>query len=125
MTSMLVEALYVVSAVLFALSLKFMADVRTSRAGNFCGVAGMAIAIGATLLAYQSQDTDLLVGAVVIGAVVGGPIGLRVAMTAVPQRTAMSHAFGSLAVALVGVAEYYRDLPGIDPFTTSVLSGEM
>ena len=60
-----------------------------------------------------------------IGAVVGAPIGLRVAMTAVPQRTAMSHAFGSLAVALVGAAEYYRDLPGIDPFTMSVLSGEM
>jgi len=85
----------------------------------------MALAIGATLLAYQSRNTGLLVGGAVIGAVVGAPIGLRVAMTAVPQRTAMSHAFGSLAVALVGAAEYYRDLPGIDPFTTSVLSGEM
>lgn len=125
MTDLLVESLYVVSAVLFALSLKFMAEVRTSRIGNFSGVAGMALAIGATLLAYQSKNTELLVGGVVIGAIVGAPIGLRVAMTAVPQRTAMSHAFGSLAVALVGAAEYYRDLPGVDPFTMSVLSGEM
>jgi NAD(P) transhydrogenase subunit beta len=125
MTDVTVEALYVVSAVLFVLSIKFMAEVRTSRLGNLSGVAGMAVAIGATLLAYQSQNTGLLIGAVVVGAVVGSPIGLKVAMTAVPQRTAMSHAFGSLAVALVGAAEYYREAPSIDSITLSVLSGEM
>jgi H+-translocating NAD(P) transhydrogenase subunit beta len=125
MTDILVDSLYVVAALLFVLSLKFMAEVRTSRMGNFCGVGGMVIAIGATLLAYQSRSVDLLVGAVVIGAIVGSPIGLKVAMTAVPQRTAMSHAFGSLAVALVGAAEYYIDTPGIDPATLSVLCGEM
>jgi NAD(P) transhydrogenase subunit beta len=125
MSDLVVESLYVVSAVFFVLSLKFMSEVRTSRPGNFFGVGGMALAIGATLLAYQSQNTGLLVGAVVVGVVVGSPIGLKVAMTAVPQRTAMSHAFGSLAVALVGAAEYYRDAPAIDPATLSVLSGEM
>jgi H+-translocating NAD(P) transhydrogenase subunit beta len=125
MTDVLVDSLYVASALLFVLSLKFMSEVRTSRIGNLSGVAGMALAIGATLLAYQSQNTSLLIGAVVIGAVVGSPIGLKVAMTAVPQRTAMSHAFGSLAVALVGAAEYYRSAPAIDPVTLSVLSGEM
>ncbi len=125
MSDVTVEALYVLSAVLFVLSLKFMAEVRTSRLGNTCGVLGMAVAIGATLLAYQSQDVGLLAGAVVVGAVVGSPIGLKVAMTAVPQRTAMSHAFGSLAVALVGAAEYYRQAPSVDPITLSVLSGEM
>jgi len=125
MTDLLAESLYVVAALLFVLSLKFMAEVRTSRLGKICGVAGMAVAIGATLLAYQTQNVDLLVGAVVIGVVVGSPIGLKVAMTAVPQRTAMSHAFGSLAVALVGAAEYYHDAPAIDPATLSVLSGEM
>jgi proton-translocating NAD(P)+ transhydrogenase subunit beta len=125
MTDVTVEALYVVSAVLFVLSLKFMAEVRTSRLGNLSGVAGMTLAIGATLLAYQSQNTSLLIGAVVVGTVVGSPIGLKVAMTAVPQRTAMSHAFGSLAVALVGAAEYYRETPSIDPVTLSVLCGEM
>ena len=125
MTDLLAESLYVVAALLFVLSLKFMAEVRTSRMGNICGVTGMAVAIGATLLAYQTQNVDLLVGAVAIGVVVGSPIGLKVAMTAVPQRTAMSHAFGSLAVALVGAAEYYHDAPAIDPATLSVLSGEM
>jgi proton-translocating NAD(P)+ transhydrogenase subunit beta len=124
-TDVLVDYLYVASAVLFILSLKLMSDVRTSRFGNFSAVAGMAVAIGATLLAYTVHRADLLVGAVVIGAVVGTPIGLKVAMTAVPQRTAMSHAFGSLAVALVGAGEYYGGVPNLDAFTLSVLSAEM
>ncbi len=125
MSDLLTESLYIVSVVLFALSLKFMSGVRTSRLGNFCGVAGMAFAIVATLNAFQVHQVDLLIGAVVVGAVVGTPIGLRVAMTAVPQRTAMSHAFGSLAVALVGAAEYYQEVPNIDSVSLSVLSGEM
>lgn len=125
MTSILVDYLYVLAVVLFVLSLRFMSEVRTSRIGNWCAVGGMAVAIGATLLAYQVQRTDLLVGGALIGAVVGAPIGLKVGMTAIPQRTAMSHAFGSLAVALVGVAEYYQEAPNVDVFTMSVLSAEM
>jgi NAD(P) transhydrogenase subunit beta len=125
MSDLLTEYLYVLSVVLFALSLKFMSQVKTSRLGNFCGVAGMASAIAATLLAYQVHQVRLLIGGVVVGTVVGAPIGLKVAMTAVPQRTAMSHAFGSLAVALVGAAEYYQDVGSIDSVSLSVLSAEM
>ncbi|HEV2138394.1 MAG TPA: NAD(P)(+) transhydrogenase (Re/Si-specific) subunit beta [Nitrososphaerales archaeon] len=125
MSDIIVEYLYIVSAVLFVLSLKFMSEVRTSRLGNFCAVAGMGLAVVATLDAFQVGRVDLLVGGVVIGSVVGAPIGLKVAMTGIPQRTAMSHAFGSLAVALVGVAEYYQGQPGIDVFSMSVLSAEM
>jgi NAD(P) transhydrogenase subunit beta len=120
-----VDYLYIVSIALFALSLKWMSEVRTSRSGNLAGVAGMALAIAATLTAYQAQRPDLLLLAAVAGFVIGSPIGLKVPMTAVPQRTAMSHAFGSLAVALVGVAEYYNRLPSIDTFTMAILSGEM
>ena len=125
MSDLLTEYLYVLSVVLFALSLKFMSQVRTSRLGNLCGVVGMISASAATLLAYQVHQVELLVGAVVIGAVVGSPIGLKVAMTAVPQRTAMSHAFGSLAVALVGAAEYYQEAASIDPASLLILCGEM
>ena len=60
-----------------------------------------------------------------IGALVGSPIALRLPMTAVPQRTAMSHAFGSMAVALIGASEYYNRAPNIDAFTLAVLSAEM
>lgn len=125
MTLLPTEYLYVLAVVLFALSLKFMSQVRTSRIGNWCGAAGMVVAIVATLISYEVGQTDLLVGAALVGVVIGAPIGLKVPMTAVPQRTAMSHAFGSLAVALVGVAEYYQYLPNVDFFTMSVLSAEM
>lgn len=125
MTDLVTLYLYAVSALLFALSLRFMSEVETSRIGNWCAVAGMVVAIAATLFAYTIRQTDLLLYAVVAGTVVGTPIALKVPMTAVPQRTAMSHAFGSLAVALVGVAEYYTDLPSINAFTVAVLCGEM
>ena len=125
MTELPVEYLYILSIVLFILSLRWMSEVKTSRLGNWSATAGMAIAILSTLAAFQIQRTDLLVGATLVGTVLGTPIALKVPMTAVPQRTAMSHAFGSLAVGLVGAAEYYQDLPNIDLFTVSVLSAEM
>jgi len=125
MTDLPAEYLYVLSIVLFILSLRWMSEVKTSRLGNWSATAGMAIAILSTLVAFQIQRTDLLVGAALVGTVLGTPIALKVPMTAVPQRTAMSHAFGSLAVALVGTAEYYQDLPSINLFTVSVLSAEM
>src|SRR5487761_582745 len=119
------EYLYIVAIALFILSLRWMSEVKTSRRGNWAASAGMAVAVVATLLAFQIQRIDLLVGAAAIGTIVGLPIALKLPMTAVPQRTAMSHAFGSLAVALVGAAEYYQYLPTIDTFTTSILSAEM
>jgi proton-translocating NAD(P)+ transhydrogenase subunit beta len=117
--------LYIIAIVLFALSLRWMSEVKTSRRGNWSAATGMTVAIIATLLAFQIQRVDLLITAVLLGVIVGSPIALKVPMTAVPQRTAMSHAFGSLAVALVGAAEYFEGAPNVDPFTMSVLSAEM
>jgi NAD(P) transhydrogenase subunit beta len=62
--------------------------------------------------------------ALVLGVIVGVPLG-RVQMTAVPQRTALSHAFGALCVALVGTAEYYLRAPHVPPFTMAVLALEV
>ena len=125
MNDTIVEYLYVVAIVFFIISLKWLSEVKTSRYGNWIAACGMAVAIGGTLLAYQIQRVDLLVIAVVVGIVVGTPIAVKVPMTAVPQRTDASHAFGSLAVALVGTAEYYQRLPNIDVPTLAVLSAEM
>ncbi len=125
MTPILVEVLYIVAITLFALSLKWMSQVKTSRYANWAAMTGMGIAIVGTLIAYQIQRVDLLIIAVLIGTIIGAPIGLKVSMTAVPQRTAVSQAFGSLAVALVGAAEYYNRVPDIDAFTMSVLGGEI
>lgn len=121
--------LYAVSILFFILSLRWMSEVKTSRRGNWSAATGMAIAILTTLLVYMIHQVDLLVAAVVVGTIIGTPIALKVPMTAVPQRTAMSHAFGSLAVALVGAAEYYQDKASIignkDFLTISILCGEM
>ena len=125
MNDVLVSYLYVVSVVLFVLSLRWMSEVKTSQRGNWAGAAGLVVAIIGTLLAYQINRVDLLVAGFVIGALVGSPIALRLPMTAVPQRTAMSHAFGSLAVALIGASEYYNEAPNVSTFTMSVLSAEM
>ena len=125
MTANIVGYLYVLAAVLFVLSLKWMGEVKTSRRGNWAGSLGMLIAVIATMIAYKTQHLDLVLIAIAVGTLVGIPIALKLPMTAVPQRTAMSHAFGSLAVALVGTAEYYQRLPGIDTFTMVVLAAEM
>jgi len=102
-----------------------MSEVKTSRRGNWAGAGGMLIAVVATLLAFGVHRYDLLIGAIAVGLIIGVPIALKLPMTAVPQRTAMSHAFGSLAVALIGTAEYYQRAPNIDAFTIAVLVSEM
>ena len=59
-----------------------------------------------------------------MGSIIGVPLG-KVAMTAVPQRTALSHAFGALCVTLVGIAHYYGEIPDVPKFTMGVLSAEV
>ncbi|MDO9543064.1 MAG: NAD(P)(+) transhydrogenase (Re/Si-specific) subunit beta [Kiritimatiellia bacterium] len=121
----IVSYLYVAAAVLFVLSLKWMSEVKTSRMGNWAGSAGMLIAVAATMIAFKTEHYNLVIIAVAAGTIIGVPIALKLPMAAVPQRTAVSHAFGSLAVALVGTAEYYQHVPDIDKFTMTVLAFEM
>jgi len=116
---------YVAAAILFVLSLKGMSEVKTSRSGNSAGILGMLLGVAGTLIAITVQRYDLVVGAVVIGGVVGVPMALKMPMTAVPQRTAISHAFGALAAGLVGTAEFLQRSPNIEPFTMAVLSAEV
>ena len=125
MTATIVGYLYVLAAILFVLSLKWMSEVASSRRGNWAGSMGMLIAVIATMIAFKTQHLDLVILAIAVGSIIGIPIALKLPMTAVPQRTAMSHAFGSLAVALVGTAEYYQRLPDIDNFAMVVLAAEM
>jgi H+-translocating NAD(P) transhydrogenase subunit beta len=102
--------LYIVSAVLFVLGLKGLSSPKWARRGMFLAEFGMAVAIIGTLFDERIQAWGYVwigVG-LLIGSVVGGSMGLRIPMTAVPQRTALSHSLGALAATLVGVAEYLR-----------------
>ncbi len=120
----LIEVLYLIASVLFILSLKWMSSPTTARHGIWAGEAGMLLAICGTLLHHGIVDYRLIAIALVLGTIIGIPLG-RVAMTAVPQRTALSHAFGALCVTLVGSAEFYLRSPDISRFMMSVLSLEV
>ena len=101
----LIELSYLVAAALFILSLRWLNHPRTARRGVAAGVAGMTAAIIGTLLAPEIVGYKWIAIALVVGIVAGVPLSW-VPLTAVPQRTALSHAFGGLAAGLVGTAKY-------------------
>jgi NAD(P) transhydrogenase subunit beta len=120
----IIELLYLIASVLFILALKWMSSPTTARHGIWAGEIGMLLAICGTLLHHGIVDYKLIFVALVLGTIVGVPLG-EVAMTAVPQRTALSHAFGALCVTLVGSAEFYLRSPDISRFMMAVLSLEV
>ncbi len=111
MSDQAVAYIYILSAALFVMSLKWMNSPRTARRGVFAGEIGMLLAIVGTLLRHEVMSYQWIMAAFFIGLAVGVPLAYLMPMTAVPQRTALSHAFGALAAALVGTAEYYRETP--------------
>jgi len=101
-----IQLAYLVATALFIFSLHWMNDPKSARRGVFAGVAAMSVAILGTLLSPGIVNWHWIAIAAVLGVAVGVPLSW-VPLTAVPQRTALSHAFGGLAAGLVGAAEYY------------------
>jgi H+-translocating NAD(P) transhydrogenase subunit beta len=120
----IIELVYLIASVLFILSLKWLSSPSTARHGVWAGELGMLLAICGTLLHHGIVDYKWIAIALVIGSGIGVPLGL-VQMTAVPQRTALSHAFGALCVTLVGSAEFYLRSPDVPGFMMSVLCMEV
>jgi H+-translocating NAD(P) transhydrogenase subunit beta len=120
----LIEIVYLIATALFVLSLMWLSAPTTARRGVLAGEIGMALAIGGTLFERGIIDYQWVAIALVLGAIIGVPLGL-VQMTAVPQRTAVSHAFGACCVTLVGTAEFFLRSPSVPKFTMSVLSLEV
>ncbi|MGA2621233.1 MAG: NAD(P)(+) transhydrogenase (Re/Si-specific) subunit beta [Thermoguttaceae bacterium] len=122
------QLIYLFSTALFIFSLKWMNHPRTARRGIVSGVVAMLAAIGGTLLNPTIVNFHWITGAIIVGVVVGVPLSW-VPLTAVPQRTALSHAFGGLAAGLVGAAEYYlwftRHPEHITRFGTGALVAEV
>jgi H+-translocating NAD(P) transhydrogenase subunit beta len=109
MTHAIAELAAVVATALFIFSLYWMNAPETARRGVVAGVAGMLVAVVATWVQPQIVHHGWIVLAIVAGFIVGVPLS-QVPLTAVPQRTALSHAFGGLAAGLVGTAEYFLGL---------------
>ena len=120
----ILEITYLIATALFVLSLKWLSSPVTARRGVLAGEIGMALAILGTLLHKGIVDYTWIAIALVLGTIIGVPLG-RVAMTAVPQRTALSHAFGALCVTMVGTAEFYLRAPNVPRFMMSVLALEV
>ena len=104
----LVEVAYLVAAVCFILSLMWMSHPSTSRRGVLVGEFGMLLAIVGTLLLKEVVDYPLIGAALLLGSAIGVPLAYLMPMTAIPQRTALSHSLGALAVALIGVVEMMK-----------------
>ena len=106
MTYAIAQFAAVLATALFIFSLHWMNDPKTARRGVVAGVTGMSIAVAATWIQPEIVHHGWIVLAIVAGFIVGVPLS-RVPLTAVPQRTALSHAFGGFAAGVVGTAEYF------------------
>jgi NAD(P) transhydrogenase subunit beta len=112
----LIDFAYIVAAILFILSLKWLSSPATARHGVIAGEIGAALAVAATLFNPALVQYKWIAVALIVGAAIGIPLGM-VRMTAVPQRTALSHAFGALSASMIGIAEYYVRAPHVTKFS--------
>ena len=106
MSHAIVQLSYLVATVLFIFALHWMNAPVTARKGVYAGVAAMVIAVLATWAQPEVVHHGWIIVTIIAGFAVGIPLSM-VPLTAVPQRTALSHAFGGLAAGLVGTAKYY------------------
>jgi len=109
----IVASLYLISGIFFILSLRGLSSPETSRTGNIYGMTGMFIAIGSTLLGLQSfevllSNIEFIIIPLLLGALIGGFIAARIAMTAMPQLVAGFHSLVGLAAVLIAVAAFYN-----------------
>ncbi len=120
---------YLVAAIGFALSLKWMSNAQTARRGVLAAEIGFVVAIAATLcLPDISGEAYVLIAvAILVGSAIGVPLGLLVPMTSMPERIALSHAFGGLAAGLVGISFYYIkiDHDQVNEFNMAVMGVEV
>src|SRR5436853_1421747 len=110
-----IEFSYLLASILFILGLKGLSHPETAKRGMHLAEFGMLMAIIGTLLHLEIVSYTWIIVGLLLGSTLGAAMGVWVPMTAMPQRTALSHAFGAFAAALVGIAEYYSYTHGFKP----------
>ncbi len=119
---------YLVAAALFILALYWMNSPQSARRGVLSGVLAMTLAVVGAALDPHVVNWGWIVGAIILGFVVGVPLS-QVPLTAVPQRTALSHAFGGAAVGILGTAKFYdwlqSDPTKLTGFTMAAIVAEV
>jgi NAD(P) transhydrogenase subunit beta len=121
MIAQILPAIYLLASIGFILAVKWMNNPATARRGVIIGEIGMVLAVVGTLMRVEA-NYDLIFIGLAIGAAIGIPLAYKTPMTAVPQLTALSHAFGAVASALIGTAEFYEKAP--TGFTMAALGTE-
>jgi NAD(P) transhydrogenase subunit beta len=125
MQTYFIELSYLLASILFILGLKGMSHPETAKRGMHLAEFGMLMAIIGTLVHHEIVSYIWILTGLAVGSVVGLAMGFWVPMTAMPQRTALSHAFGAFAAALVGISEFYRHTGHLDKITMSALGFEV
>ena len=124
----LIQIAYLLATALFVFALHWMNDPRTARRGVISGVVAMFMAVAGTMIEPGIIHWGWIALALVLGFAAGVPLS-QVPLTAVPQRTALSHAFGGLAAGLVGTAEYYlwlqQSVEKLTAFRTTAIIAEI
>jgi NAD(P) transhydrogenase subunit beta len=120
-----IEFSYLLASILFILGLKGMSHPETAKRGMHLAEFGMLMAIIGTLMHHEIITYTWILAGLAIGSVVGLAMGVWVPMTAMPQRTALSHAFGAFAAALVGISEFYKSNGHLETITMSALGFEV
>ncbi len=120
MSGGLVTAAYIVAAILFIFSLAGLSKHETSQQGNNFGIAGMAIALIATIFGPDTGNVAWILVAMIIGGAIGIRLAKRVEMTEMPELVAILHSFVGLAAVLVGFNSYLYHTPGLEPILVNI-----
>ena len=125
MRTYFIELSYLLASISFILGLKGLSHPETAKRGMHLAEFGMLMAIIGTLLHHEIVTFTWILTGLAIGSAVGLAMGVWVPMTAMPQRTALSHAFGAFAAALVGISEFLKGEGHIDRITMGALGFEV
>ncbi len=104
----LITVAYIAASALFILSLGGLSNQESARRGNTLGVAGMVLAVVATVVAVTTQGFVVAACSMGVGALIGAVLAARVQMTSMPQLVAVLHSFVGLAAVLVGLASFLK-----------------
>ena len=108
MRELFMQGCYLAASVLFILGLRGLTKPDQAQRGMQYAALGMLLAIIGTLVHQDILTYQWIIAGLIIGSIIGYPLGKFVPMTAMPQRIAFSHMFGALAATLVGVAEFWH-----------------
>jgi len=120
-----VSAAYIAAAVLFILSLGGLSNQESAKRAVWYGIAGMALAVVATLLGPGAANLPIVIGTFAVAAVVGWLVAVRVQMTEMPQLVAALHSFVGLAAVFIGYNAHFEleTVRALDPAAREALTG--